>query len=48
MAADVPLLSSYKRAFVARRIFHTFTGIRILRGNVPAYLPFIQVVVVPF
>ena len=43
MAADVPLLSSYKRPFVGRRLFHTFTGIKVLRGKPPAYVYAVQV-----
>ena len=44
MVADVPLLSSYKHSFVVRRFIHTLTGVKVLRGNVPAFVPIIQVI----
>ena len=37
MATDVPLISSYKRGFVARRLFHTLTGVRLFPGTTPVY-----------
>jgi len=43
MAADVPLLSSYKRGFVGRRVFHTLTGFKPHPGNQPFFIPIIQV-----
>ena len=37
MATDVPLLSSYKRDFVRRRLGHTLTGIKFFPGPTPWY-----------
>ena len=37
MATDVPLLSSYKRDFVRRRLGHTLTGIKFFPGTSPWY-----------
>ena len=37
MATDVPLISSYKRGFVARRLFHTLTGVKLFPGTTPVY-----------
>ena len=37
MATDVPLLSSYKKDFVRRRLCHTLTGFKFYPGSNPCY-----------
>ena len=37
MATEVPLISSYKRSFVGRRLFHTLTGVKLFPGSTPCY-----------
>ena len=44
MPTDVPLLSSYKREFVKRRLFHTLTGVRLFVGQTPCRVRAAQLV----